>query len=86
MLCDAKEEMSARKNSSKPSNVFDQITRFNLNLLKLSGIYAGVIQFNESGPHKCWSPLWVKISQLLVLEIYFLPALLGFPTLGASGY
>ncbi len=44
MLCDAKEKMSAgKKNSSKPSNVFDQIARFNLNLLKLFGVYAGVI-------------------------------------------
>ena len=36
--------MSAgKKNTPKPSNVFDQITRFNLNLLKLFVVYAGVI-------------------------------------------
>lgn len=32
-----------KKKSSKPSQVFNHITRFNLNLLELFGVYAGVI-------------------------------------------
>lgn len=36
-----------------PTSIFDQITRFSLNLLKLFGIYAGVISDNMFFKEHC---------------------------------